>query len=112
MDTDLTIDDRALAAGRVALRGSLLYRHHDAFRALIARLTARDADVTLDLSGLSRLDSHGLGLLLVLREELARRGHRLTLVGTSGAVRRVFTLARLHSVFEMPEPSVPAYCCA
>jgi anti-anti-sigma factor len=56
--------------------------------------------VVLDLSRISFMDGRGLALLVVLRDDARRCGHRLTLVPGPPRVQRVFTLTRTAGLFD------------
>jgi anti-anti-sigma factor len=54
--------------------------------------------VVLDLSGVSVLPSHGLGMLVKVSEECAGRGQRLRLAGLSPGLRETVRVTRLDRV--------------
>lgn len=88
-------DDRLV----VRLQARLTFNDHAAFRAMIEELQTQDArDVIFDLTALNFIDSAGLGMLLIAREELQTNGRRFVLRGAQGQVRRVFDVARLSQV--------------
>lgn len=73
--------------------------HHEARKAIdylenIVVLYPVDT-VTLDLSGLSFMDSSGLAVAMNLHRALARTGRRLTIQGTPPQAMRVFRAAGL-----------------
>jgi anti-sigma B factor antagonist len=84
-------------------------------------LTLRKVRVVLDLSGLDKMDSAGLGSLLAARAELARAGGGLALANLNSAHMKALLVARLETVFEIfgcdadainsffPERHVPQY---
>jgi anti-anti-sigma factor len=51
-----------------------------------------------DLTGVSFVDSAGLGLLLALRERAQERGIAMTVVSVSAAVRRILDVSGLDAV--------------
>ncbi len=64
--------------------------------------------VVLDLRDLDLLDSAGLALLLSLRNEAVRHGHRLELVPGPRRVQRTFELTATRGLFDWrPAPGGP-----
>ena len=57
--------------------------------------------VALDLARVSRIDAHGLGVLLQLREQLESRGTEFRLVNVSNLVQQILRMTCLDSVFEI-----------
>lgn len=56
----------------------------------------------VDLGPVTSIDAGGVGRLMDLRQALARRGTRLTIVAASARVRRVLGLARLDGILGIP----------
>jgi anti-sigma B factor antagonist len=67
-----------------------------------------DRSVHLDLSTVSYLDSCGLGMLVLLRKRLARRGVGVTLFDVQPQVRRVLEITGLNRAFRFASASGPA----
>jgi anti-sigma B factor antagonist len=67
-----------------------------------------DRSVHLDLSTVSYLDSSGLGMLVLLRKRLARRGAEVTLFDVQPHVRRVLEITGLNRAFQFASASEPA----
>ena len=57
-------------------------------------------DIILDLSNVSVVDAHGLGVLLQLREHTLANGIHFKLMNMSERLSRVFEITRLNTVFE------------
>ena len=76
----------------VAPRGELDMTTQGDLRAALERQAARGA-VTLDLSGLSFLDTSGLRLILETAEASRRDGFTFTVLPGSPAVQRLFDVA-------------------
>ena len=76
----------------VAPRGELDMATQGALRTALEQQAARGA-VTLDLSGLSFLDTSGLRLILELAEASRRDGFTFTVLPGVPAVQRLFDLA-------------------
>jgi anti-sigma B factor antagonist len=58
-------------------------------------------EIILDLSNVSIVDAHGLGVLLQLREQTIARGIHLELRNPSQPLFRVFEITRLNTVFDI-----------
>jgi anti-sigma B factor antagonist len=99
----LAIDVQARAEGLlVSLRGELNVRTAVELRgALLERTGDSPQQIVMDLSGLTGIDSSGIGLLVELKRRIERRGGRITLRGTSPRIRRVLEMSRLDAFFEM-----------
>ncbi len=63
---------------------------------------ANHADLKLDLSGVGELDSAGVQVLLVLKQEAERQDKKLRLVNHSDAAVEVFELLHLAPFFGDP----------
>ena len=59
------------------------------------------SDVILDLSNVSVVDAHGLGVLLQLREHALAKGIHFELINVSKPLYRIFEITRLNTVFEI-----------
>jgi anti-anti-sigma factor len=57
--------------------------------------------VVLDLMQVSRIDAHGLGLLLELREQLRSRGVEFRLMNVTALVQQILEISCLDSVLEI-----------
>jgi anti-sigma B factor antagonist len=62
-----------------------------------------DADVVLDLEGVSFIDSTGLAAMLNALRRLTRAGRRLAVVAPEGPVERILRITRLDSTFARHE---------
>ena len=59
------------------------------------------SSVILDLSHVTLLDAHGLGVLLHLREQAQARDMQLELANIGAHLREIFRITRLDSVFQI-----------
>lgn len=83
----------------VRLRGRLTFNDHAKLRSLIGEMLAqKTTQHALDLSALEFVDSAGIGMLLIAREELASASKKLTLRAAQGQVKRVLTVAQLGKI--------------
>ena len=56
--------------------------------------------IILDLSNVTLVDAHGLGVLLQLREQALASGIHFELINVNERLSRVFEITRLNTVFE------------
>lgn len=83
----------------VRLRGRLTFNDHAKLRALIREmLQTRAKRQVLDLSALEFVDSAGIGMLLIAREEMSNVDKLLVLRAAAGQVKRVLTVAQLNKI--------------
>jgi anti-anti-sigma factor len=59
------------------------------------------SDIILDLSNVTTLDAHGLGVLLQLRHQAVAKGNHFELINVSKPLYRIFEITRLNTVFEI-----------
>lgn len=84
----------------VAMTGDFTFTDHAMFLGIMQRLfNTRDVPIVLDLSGLEFIDSAGLGMLLIARDEAAKGGRKLTLRGPKGQIKRMFAVTRFDTLF-------------
>jgi anti-sigma B factor antagonist len=85
----------------VVARGEIDVATSPTLRAQLAELLARGADsVTLDLAGVSFIDSSGLGVLVgALKRLRDGGGQTFNLVAARSGVRRVFEITGLDQLF-------------
>lgn len=88
----------------VDLRGRLTFNDHAEFRELITEMVgSKKARQVIELSSLEFVDSAGLGMLLIAREELSGANAELVLRNPQGQVKRVLTVARLAQIIKIEE---------
>ena len=86
----------------ISLSGRLTFNDHARMRALIKEASRRDVTkVLFDLSALEFIDSAGVGMILIAREELDGHQKKLTLRKATGQVKRVITVAQLSKLVEI-----------
>lgn len=59
------------------------------------------SDIILDLSNVTVVDAHGLGVLLQLREQALANGIHFALINANETLSRVFEITHLDTVFEI-----------
>ncbi len=88
----------------VDLRGRLTFNDHAEFRELITEMVgSKKTRQVIELSSLEFVDSAGLGMLLIAREELSGANAELVLRNPQGQVKRVLTVARLAQIIKIEE---------
>jgi anti-anti-sigma factor len=58
-------------------------------------------EIILDLSNVTIVDAHGLGVLLQLREETLAKGIHFELINVRKPLYRIFEITQLNTVFEI-----------
>ena len=88
----------------VQLSGRLTFNDHVKMRGLIREmLQNKPTRQVLELSSLEFVDSAGIGMLLIAREELANQQKAFVLRKASGQVKRVFTVAQLGKLISIED---------
>ncbi|WP_096703490.1 STAS domain-containing protein [Magnetospirillum sp. 15-1] len=86
----------------VSLEGQLNFAANEDFQSLLSQLSSfKNRKVTFEMSGLSHIDSVGLGLLYIAREDLAEGGSSISLVNPRDNVFRMLELTEAHKTFEI-----------
>lgn len=95
------LDARLSADGTsAALAGELVFSDHKIFRDLQQKMTGSPARaLRLDLTGLTFIDSAGLGMLLLLREEAGKSGQSVVLANAGSQVKRMFAISKFDTIF-------------
>ncbi|OJX81325.1 MAG: hypothetical protein BGO92_07735 [Magnetospirillum sp. 64-120] len=85
----------------VSLSGRLVFAEHETFEEIIASMAQTTGKtVVLDLEGLDFMDSAGLSMIMIAREEAEGRGQTLKLRNARGAVRQLLDLSALDFMLE------------
>lgn len=89
------------------LSGELTAFAHEDFRTLISEV-AKTSDCrrcVLDMQELSFIDSGGLGMLLLAKDEFMKKQIELALQNPTGNVQKILKIARFDSMIPFLEPS-------
>ena len=101
MDYAIEIKDQE---AQVRLSGRLTFNDHAKLRALIKEMSQNGAKrQVLDLGSLEFVDSAGIGMLLIAREELSNLDKQFILRKAAGQVKRVLTVAQLGKLITIEE---------
>ena len=84
----------------LSLEGQIINGDTEILRSAV-ELAPHSSDVILDMSNVTLVDAHGLGVLLQLREEALASGVHFKLINMNERLSRVFEITRLNTVFEI-----------
>ena len=85
---------------RVAISGEFTFTDHAAFKEIATRLLAtQERSIVIDVSKLEFIDSAGLGMLLIARDEVGKANRSLVLRGPTGQVKRMFAVTKFETLF-------------
>lgn len=97
MDFDFHSTDNG---ARITLTGRLTFGENAAFRRIVERLDGEvEGEIVFDLADMDYIDSAGLGMLMVAREEVVTRGGTARIANAHGHVGRMLELARFGDFF-------------
>lgn len=88
----------------VMLAGRFTFNDHEGFETLLSAIeSCAAATLTLNLKGVEFMDSAGLSMLLIAREEAARNNTHLVLASPSGRVSQLLDLAAIDTLVDVRE---------
>ncbi len=102
MDIQLRVDE---SSATLELKGRFTFEDHQAFKAAVAAVTA-NAEVkvvTLDMAGLSYMDSSALGVLLLARERGITSDVRFIIKQPRQNVSAILKVVNFNKLFEVQE---------
>lgn len=84
----------------VEVTGRFTFGDHSSFRKLIEEVHGHGSStLVLDISGVDFIDSAGLGMLLLARDESEKTNTTVVLRGAQGQVKRMLEVARFDTLF-------------
>jgi HptB-dependent secretion and biofilm anti anti-sigma factor len=84
----------------VSISGEFTFTDHPAFKTIASRLfEGQGKPIVIDLAKLEFIDSAGLGMLLIVRDEADKAGRKLILRGPCGQVKRMFEVTKFDTLF-------------
>lgn len=93
---------RVAEATEIHLGGRLTYADQDRFRTLLSAFAeAGEGTVVFDLGGLDFVDSSGLGMFIIARDEARRRALEFSMRGARDEVKRLIEVARFGRLFNI-----------
>jgi anti-anti-sigma factor len=102
MHIDYHGDDHGLQARFSGRSGFGDYKQIEQLCQAIAESGGRWRQVTIDLSGVEFMDSAGLGLLLLLRDQCERYQATVRVKNPQGQVLKMLEVSRLGELFGLP----------
>ena len=84
----------------LSLQGEIVTGETQILRSIVQSLSETSA-VILDLARVSKIDAHGLGVMLELRQQMQANGVRFELMNINKPVSIVLAMTRLDSVFRI-----------
>lgn len=88
----------------VCLSGDFTFTDHGQFRDLMSRLfEVQSPRLSFDLADLDFIDSAGLGMLLLARDEAEKRSCKIVLRRATGQVKRMFGLTKFDMLFALED---------
>jgi anti-sigma B factor antagonist len=84
----------------LSLEGQIVAGETEVLRNIVDTLSA-PSTVILDLTGVTVVDAHGLGVMLQLRERIQEKGMRFKLMNVSQPLNRVLEITHLNTVFQI-----------
>jgi anti-sigma B factor antagonist len=89
--------------------GNIVYREEAAFlQSYVRGLLNQHRQIVLDLSGVTRIDSHGIGTIVSLWASTRNRRGDLKLAALSRRVQDALTISKLRSLFNTFETAEQA----
>ncbi len=89
---------------KAKLSEKITFSDLDGFREMVKRMVESNSDSNIvDLADVEFIDSAGLGMLLLARDEISKVSSNLTLKAPQGQVLRMFNVARFDQMFDIVE---------
>lgn len=87
---------------KISISGEFTFTDHAAFKTIADRVFAGEGwPIVVDLAKLEFIDSAGLGMLLIVRDEASKAGRSLILRGPRGQVKRMFDVTKFDTLFTL-----------
>jgi HptB-dependent secretion and biofilm anti anti-sigma factor len=91
-------------AAHISMSGEFTFTDHAPFKQMVSEIFATSGkSVVLDLSKLEFIDSAGLGMLLLARDEAKKNHRELILRSPGGQVKRMFGVTKFNTLFTVEE---------
>ena len=98
----ISIEKNGNGSFAVDLVGPFMFSSHNAFKDVIDTIKDTDSkSVILNLSGVESIDSAGLGMLLISREESEKNDVLLTLSSPQASVDKMFRVSNFYELFNI-----------
>jgi anti-anti-sigma factor len=89
---------------RISMSGEFTFTDHGPFKQMVNEIvTVKSRSIVIDLSRLEFIDSAGLGMLLLARDEAKKNDRELILRQPSGQVKRMFGVTKFNTLFTVED---------
>ncbi len=86
----------------IKMQGKFTFSDHGVFKDVVDVVNEGAlSQIDLDLNQVEFIDSAGLGMLLLFRDEAKKAGKKLILKSPQGQVEKMFKIARFYELFEI-----------
>lgn len=97
---EYTIDDSQPNRKTISFSGQFTFSDNQKFKLILDMLNDKKLQfLTLDFAQVTFIDSSGLGMLLLLRDECANRQVNFYLSQPQGQVEKIFMISRFDQLF-------------
>ncbi|MCG8504888.1 MAG: STAS domain-containing protein [Sphingomonadales bacterium] len=80
----------------------LTFADHEEFRKVLKRISEGGfKSIVFDLQNLEFIDSAGLGMFLLAKDEADSRGQSVTLKGANGNIKKMLNVAQFDTLFKI-----------
>ncbi|WP_417449710.1 STAS domain-containing protein [Kordiimonas sp.] len=95
------IETRDDNSATVVFKGDITFSENVAFRQLLKDLSTKDINTCVfDLSNVEMVDSAGLGMFLIAKEQADTNGWKLSVTGAQGHVASMLKLTKLSDLLQ------------
>jgi anti-anti-sigma factor len=86
----------------VEISDKISFEDHKEFRNIVDFIiTSKSANISIDISGVTFIDSMGLGMFLIMRDEAKNLDKQITLVKPQGQIKKMFDISRFNDLFNI-----------
>jgi len=96
---DYTVTDMGTQK-RIEMAGRFTFADNQKFRKIIGMLSGdASSAIAFDFAGVEFIDSAGLGMMLLFRDECMKRKVALSISGACGQVEKIFKISKFDQIF-------------
>jgi len=85
----------------ISIEGRFDFSAHQAFRGAYEKVSPIPAEIAVDMSGTTYLDSSALGMLLLLRDHSGGDSSNISLKGCNEDIRKILTISNFEQLFKI-----------
>ena len=86
----------------VSFRGKFTFAEHEAFREILEQLAAPSLrQIVIQVKDVGFIDSAGMGMLLLARDEAQKHKKQLIIAGANGQPKKMFDMANFQNLFAL-----------